>query len=119
MQKMETTHFLSRFQATVLKMWDEEAMTDIDGTADYKYSQVANQIEKMHAQFKAIGLKEGDKIALCGRNCAAWAITFLAISTYKAVAVSILPDFTSEKAKKRNPFITRKNGSLSVRKRSL
>lgn len=93
---METTHFLSRLQATVLKMWDEEAMTDIDGTANYTYAQVANEIEKMHAQFKAIGLKEGDKIALCGRNCAAWAITFLAISTYKAVAVSILPDFTSE-----------------------
>ena len=93
---METRHFLSRLQTTVLNQWNEDAMTDIDGTAHYTYAQVANEIEKMHAQFKALGLNEGDKIALCGRNCAAWAITFLAISTYKAVAVSILPDFTSE-----------------------
>ena len=93
---METKHFLSRLQTTVLNQWNEDAMTDIDGTAHYTYGQVANEIEKMHAQFKALGLNEGDKIALCGRNCAAWAITFLAISTYKAVAVSILPDFTSE-----------------------
>ena len=46
--------------------------------------------------FRELGIKEGDKIALCGRNCANWGLIFLAIETYKAVAVSILPDFTGE-----------------------
>lgn len=93
---METTHFLKKLEATIKKKWADEAMTDIDGTAHYTYAEVADTIEKMHAQFEAIGLKPGDKIALCGRNCAAWAISFLSISTFKGVGVSILPDFTSD-----------------------
>ena len=43
-----------------------------------------------------MGIKEGDKIALCGRNCANWGLLFLAATSYKAVVVSILPDFTAE-----------------------
>ena len=57
---------------------------------------MATQIERLHITFRELGIQEGDKIALCGRNCANWGVTFLAIESYKAVAVSILPDFTGE-----------------------
>ena len=57
---------------------------------------MANEIARLHVTFRELGIKEGDKIALCGRNCANWGLAFLAIETYKAVAVSILPDFTGE-----------------------
>ena len=40
--------------------------------------------------FEASGVKQGDKIALCGRNSSAWAAAFLAVLTYGAVAVPIL-----------------------------
>jgi long-chain acyl-CoA synthetase len=71
-------------------------MKDLDGNTSYTYGELANEIARLHTTFRELGIKEGDKIALCGRNCANWGLTFLAIETYKAVAVSILPDFTGE-----------------------
>ena len=46
--------------------------------------------------FENSGVQKGDKIALCGRNSAAWACAFLATLTYGAVAVPILHEFTAE-----------------------
>ena len=50
----------------------------------------------MHVTWRECGIKEGDKIALCGRNCANWGLLFLAVESYGTVTVSILPDFTAE-----------------------
>ena len=57
---------------------------------------MAATILRLHQLFKLLGIKEGDKIALCGRNCANWAVAYLAIMSYKAVVVSILQDFKAE-----------------------
>jgi len=76
--------------------WDRLAMTDLDGDHRYTYADLAAEIEKLHVTWRECGIKEGDKIALCGRNCANWGLLFLAAETYKAVVVSILPDFTAE-----------------------
>ena len=76
--------------------WNNLAMTDLDGDNKYTYAELAAAIAKLHVTWKQVGIKEGDKIALCGRNCANWGLLFLAIESYKAVVVSILPDFTSE-----------------------
>lgn len=78
------------------KKWDSLAMTDLDGDNKYTYAELASEIEKLHVTWKELGIKEGDKIALCGRNCANWGLLFLAVETYNAVVVSILPDFTAE-----------------------
>ncbi len=93
---MATKHYLAFLEGTMKKRWNEPALADIDSDTKYSYAQLAEQIERLHTTFEALGLKEGDKIALCGRNCANWGVTFLAIETYKAIAVSILPDFTGE-----------------------
>jgi len=71
-------------------------MKDLDGVNSYTYAELASEIEKLHVTWRELGIKEGDKIALCGRNCANWGLLFLAVETYKAVVVSILPDFTAE-----------------------
>ena len=76
--------------------WDMLALKDIDSDNAYTFGGVASQIEKLHVTFEALGLKPGDKIALAGRNCANWGLLFLAIESYRAVVVSILPDFTGE-----------------------
>ena len=78
---MELKHYLSYFQDTVAKKWDVLAMKDIDGNTSYTYGELANAIARLHVTFRELGIKEGDKIALCGRNCANWGLTFLAIST--------------------------------------
>lgn len=93
---MELKHYLDYLQKTVVKRWSELALKDLDGTNAYTYGEMATQIERLHITFRELGIQEGDKIALCGRNCANWGVTFLAIESYKAVAVSILPDFTGE-----------------------
>ena len=93
---MELKHYLDYFQNTIANKWNMLAMKDLDGDIAYTYGELANEIARMHITFRELGIKEGDKIALCGRNCANWGLTFLAIETYKAVAVSILPDFTGE-----------------------
>ena len=57
---------------------------------------MARKIEKLHIMFENSGVQRGDKIALCGRNSAHWAVAFLATLTYGAVAVPILHEFTPE-----------------------
>lgn len=93
---MATKHYLEFLQGTMKNRWNELALADLDSDNKYTYAKLAEQIERLHTTFEALGIQPGDKIALCGRNCANWAVTFLAIETYKAVAVSILPDFTGE-----------------------
>ena len=75
--------------------WDGLALTDFDGSS-FQYRDVGRKIEKLHILFKEAGLKPGDKIAICGKNCAQWAIALLASLTYGTVTVPILHDFKSD-----------------------
>lgn len=93
---MELKHYLEYLQNTIVNKWDVLAMKDLDGNTSYTYGDIANEIARLHTTFRQLGIQEGDKIALCGRNCANWGLIFLAIESYKAVAVSILPDFTAD-----------------------
>ena len=91
---MATKHYLSYLLDTMNRRWDNLALADLDGENRYTYAELASAIEKLHVTWRECGIKEGDKIALCGRNCANWGLLFLAVESYKAVVVSILPDFT-------------------------
>ena len=79
----------------IIDNWDLDALTDFKG-ATLQYHDVARKIEKLHIMFENSGIQRGDKIALCGRNSANWAVAFLATLTYGAVAVPILHEFTPE-----------------------
>ena len=93
---MATKHYLAYLQETMARRWDCLSMADLDGENRYTYAELAAAIAKLHVTWRECGIKEGDKIALCGRNCANWGLLFLAAESYKAVVVSILPDFTAE-----------------------
>ena len=93
---MATRHYLSFLQETMIRRWDCLALQDLDGDHTYTYAGLAAAIKRLHVTWQELGIKEGDKIALCGRNCANWGLLFLAAESYKAVVVSILPDFTAE-----------------------
>jgi len=93
---MATKHYLSYLQDTMHTDWQSLAMADLDGENKFTYAELAAAIAKLHVTWRECGIKEGDKIALCGRNCANWGLLFLAIESYKAVVVSILPDFTAD-----------------------
>ncbi len=93
---METfSSFNAYIQRAVTNNWDEDALTDYQGIT-LQFHDVARKIEKLHILFENSGVRQGDKIAICGRNSAHWAVAFLATLTYGAVAVPILHEFNSE-----------------------
>lgn len=87
--------FNALIEKSIVDNWELDALTDYKG-ATLQYHDVARKIEKLHIMFENSGVQKGDKIALCGRNCSAWACAFLATLTYGAVAVPILHEFTAE-----------------------
>ena len=88
-------HFLTHFENIVLSKWNETALSDYKGK-EYSYREVAEEISKLYYAFQNLNLKPGDKVAICGQNSARWAMAFLAITTYHAVTVPILYDFTPD-----------------------
>lgn len=94
---MNTTipSFNAIIEKSIIDNWDLDALTDYKG-ATLQYHDVARKIEKLHIMFENCGLKRGDKVALCGRNSANWAVAFLATLTYGAVAVPILHEFIDD-----------------------
>ena len=87
--------FNETLQKSIIANWDLDALTDYKGIT-LQYHDVARKIEKLHILFENSGVQRGDKIAICGRNCAHWAVAFWATLTYGAVAVPILHEFTPD-----------------------
>ncbi len=82
-------------EASVRRNWELPSLSDFKGET-HTYAEVAQMIEKLHILFKAAGVEPGDKIAICGKNSAKWAIAFIACLTSGAVAVPILHEFKPE-----------------------
>ncbi|MGQ7869034.1 AMP-binding protein [Sunxiuqinia sp. sy24] len=80
------------YKESLLQNWELPLFTDYGGSSR-RYGEVAQEIHQIHLFFRESGIQKGDKIALFGRNSANWAVSFLAIISYGAVAVPVLPDF--------------------------
>src|SRR5690554_5961457 len=87
--------FLGLIEQSIRNHWEMPAMTDFLGET-YYYKDVAREIDRLHDYFERAGIKRGDKVALCGKNSARWAIAFFATLSYGAVAVSILHEFDKD-----------------------
>jgi len=85
-------HYLETLQESMKAGWNNPVISDYKGE-DFTYGDIARIIEKFHIMFERTGIKKGDRIAICARNSARWAISFLAINTYESVVVPILADF--------------------------
>ena len=95
---MNQNSFFGLIEQSVRTHWEMPAMTDFQGKT-YLYKDFAREIDQLHDYFRAAGVERGDKIALCGKNSANWAIAFFATLSYGAVAVSILHEFDKESVK--------------------
>ncbi|MBO6018321.1 MAG: AMP-binding protein [Prevotella sp.] len=91
----QANSFNQFIERAIICNWNFDALTDYHGIT-LQYHDVARKIEKLHILFENCDLKPGDKVALCGRNSAHWAVAFLATLTYGAVAVPILHEFNPE-----------------------
>ena len=85
-------HYFTRLQEAMISNWDRPALGNYRGET-FTFGEVATQIAKLHVLYEAIGLKKGDKVALCAKNSARWGIAFFSANTYEAVVVPILADF--------------------------
>ncbi|MBR3290549.1 MAG: AMP-binding protein [Bacteroidales bacterium] len=74
------------------KNWDRPALSNYKQNTLY-YKDIARRVAELHLFFEACGIKPGDRIALCSKNQANWAVAYLATMTYGAVVVPILHEF--------------------------
>lgn len=88
-------HYFARLQNAIRLYWDKPAVCNYRGET-FTYGQLATQIERFHIFFEACGLKKGDRIAICAKNTARMAVSFLSVNTYETVVVPILSEFTPE-----------------------
>ena len=90
--RMNQNTFLSLIEQSIRNHWEMPAMTDFQGKT-FLYKDFAREIDRLHDYFKAAGIQRGDKISICGKNSARWAISFFATLSYGGVVVSILHEF--------------------------
>ncbi len=79
-------------EESIRQNWNIEALSNYTEKG-YTYREIAEKILKIHILFRETGIREGDKVALVGRNSANWCVVYLATVTYGAVTVPVLPDF--------------------------
>ena len=91
---MAFTSVNKTFQEAFKKNWERPAISNYQGVT-LKFGDVARRMEKLHIMFEECGLQKGDKVAICSRNQANWAVAFLAAMTYGAVPVPLLHEFKS------------------------
>ena len=82
------------FEESFKKNWVRPAISNYQGETLH-FRDLARRIEKLHIMFDECGLQKGDKVAICSRNQANWAVAFLAALTYGAVPVPLLHEFKS------------------------
>ena len=88
-------NYLKLLENTIKSKWDCGALRDRGGVS-YTYGQMAAKIELLNRLYRNLGLAEGDKIAICGKNGANWAVAFVSANVFGAVAVPLLSDFHPE-----------------------
>ena len=85
-------HYFTRLEESMKSNWERPALGNYRGEI-FTFGEVATNIAKLHLLYETIGLKKGDKVALCAKNSARWGIGFFSANTYEAVVVPILADF--------------------------
>ncbi len=88
-------HFITRFEEASRANWTSPALCDYNGRS-FRYCDVCEQIARLHLLFREMGVQSGDKVVINYKNTATWCIAYLALTSYRAVAVPILLGFTPE-----------------------
>lgn len=99
MKAKEALSIIKQLENVMREQWDKDALTDYGSGVTYKYGDIAIRICFFHLLFESLGIKPGDKVAVCGKNSGNWAVSMLAVLTYRAVAVPLLPDYSKEQLK--------------------
>lgn len=63
------------------------------GEENRTYAQLEIEVKKVAILLQQIGVRKGDKVAVCSVNMPQWGIAFFATAVIGAVVVPVLPDF--------------------------
>lgn len=94
MQKLRTLRDLMDEAARLYR--DQTAFTFVGGSSPISYHSVLRMVSDVQSVLAMQGVQPGDKVALYSENMPAWPIVYLAVTTFPAVVVPILPDFPPE-----------------------
>lgn len=86
-------NFIKIYERSFIENWDLPALSEFGKHNDLTYGELAESIALSHQLFESIGIKPGDKIALCGKDSADWVKVYMATVTYGAIIVPILSEF--------------------------
>ncbi len=84
---------LDHFFAQVVSIHATRPALALIGETPFSYAEFGRRVQSLISLLQAMGIKKQDRIILLGNSCPNWAIAFLSIMTYGAVAVPILEDF--------------------------
>ena len=84
------------FEKSFIENWELPALSDYTDKKTLTYGEFASDIARLHLFFEECGIKQGDHIALIGKNTPSWVTVFIATITYGAVIVPILQEFNAK-----------------------
>ena len=87
-------NFIKMYEQSFRDNWELSALSDYGTDTTFSYAEMATEIARLHILFEYLHIKQGDKIALVGKDCARWGVAYMSVITYGAVIVPILQDFT-------------------------
>lgn len=90
---IEIKNFIKIYEQSFRENWGLAALSEFGKHNDSTYGKLAESIAMTHLLFESIGIKPGDKIALCGKDSADWVKVYMSTVTYGAVIVPILSEF--------------------------
>ncbi len=71
---------------------DRTAFASVGGIS-LSYGAVERAVDACRGLLRVAGIDRGDAVAIYGENMPAWPVAYLAVATYPATVVPILPDF--------------------------
>ena len=90
---MMKENLIKIYERSFIDNWELPALTDYNTGERLTYGDFARNIAKLHMLFENSGVKQGDRIALIGKNIPNWVTVFMGTITYGAVIVPILQEF--------------------------
>ena len=85
-------HYLKKLEETIRGRWNQKALCDYKGDL-FTYADLATSIEQFRLFLNDAKITKRNKIAICARNSARWAMAFWDINVCECVAVPLLADF--------------------------
>ena len=70
-------HYLSTLRRSMVSQWKQPALCNYQGET-ITNEELAVYITQFGRMFAKAGIAKGDKIAVCAKNTARWAVSFLA-----------------------------------------